>query len=72
MRVRRWRSETETCPRLPGQAEEQDLSTFTQADLKALSSHQLVEFLSLLLQEVQAVPETRPHPVPWSPGALVP
>uniref|UniRef100_H3CCG6 Leukotriene A(4) hydrolase n=1 Tax=Tetraodon nigroviridis TaxID=99883 RepID=H3CCG6_TETNG len=38
--ARRWRT-----------AEEQDLSTFTQADLKALSSHQLVEFLSLLLQE---------------------
>lgn len=36
------------------QAEEQDLSTFSRDDLKMLSSHQRVEFLSLLLQEVRA------------------
>lgn len=32
-------------------AEEPDLSGFSEADVKALSAHQLVEFLSLLLQE---------------------
>lgn len=43
-----------SCP--PAQAEEQDLSSFTEADVKTLSSHQLVEFLSLLLQEVRTSP----------------
>ncbi|XP_054623454.1 leukotriene A-4 hydrolase isoform X2 [Dunckerocampus dactyliophorus] len=37
------------------QAKEQDLSAFTQADINALSSHQLIDFLSLLLQEVLPV-----------------
>lgn len=36
------------------QAEEQDLSTFAEADVKELSSHQVVEFLSVLLQEVRS------------------
>lgn len=35
------------------QAKDQDLSGFKQADVKTLSSHQLIEFLSLLLQEVK-------------------
>ncbi|KAG7215114.1 hypothetical protein INR49_022762 [Caranx melampygus] len=32
-------------------AKDQDLSSFREADVKTLSSHQLIEFLSLLLQE---------------------
>ncbi|XP_026218140.1 leukotriene A-4 hydrolase [Anabas testudineus] len=32
-------------------AKEQDLGSFTEYDVKSLSSHQLIEFLSLLLQE---------------------
>ncbi|TNM91453.1 hypothetical protein fugu_019833 [Takifugu bimaculatus] len=32
-------------------AKDQDLNTFTESDVKTLSSHQLIEFLSLLLQE---------------------
>lgn len=39
----------------PGQAKDQDLNTFTESDTKTLSSHQLIEFLSLLLQEVKTV-----------------
>lgn len=42
-------------PLHPAQAEEQDLSAFGEADVKTLSSHQLVEFLSLLLQEVKTL-----------------
>lgn len=34
------------------QAEESDLDSFKESDVKVLSSHQLIEFLSLLLQEV--------------------
>lgn len=34
------------------QAKESDLDSFKQSDVKVLSSHQLIEFLSLLLQEV--------------------
>lgn len=34
------------------QAKDEDLSSFRESDVKALSSHQLIEFLSLLLQEV--------------------
>lgn len=37
----------------PLQAKDQDLNTFTESDVKILSSHQLIEFLSLLLQEVK-------------------
>ncbi|XP_036376123.1 leukotriene A-4 hydrolase [Megalops cyprinoides] len=33
------------------QAKEADLAGFSEADLKALSSHQVIEFLALLLQE---------------------
>uniref|UniRef100_A0A3Q3GW40 Leukotriene A-4 hydrolase n=1 Tax=Labrus bergylta TaxID=56723 RepID=A0A3Q3GW40_9LABR len=40
-----------TTPRWPTPAKDQDLSGFKQSDLKSLSSHQVVEFLSLLLQE---------------------
>ncbi|XP_067347214.1 leukotriene A-4 hydrolase isoform X2 [Channa argus] len=36
---------------VPHQAKEQDLSSFKESDVKMLSSHQLTEFLSLLLQE---------------------
>ncbi|CAJ1054375.1 leukotriene A-4 hydrolase [Xyrichtys novacula] len=32
-------------------ATEQNLSSFTEADVKSLSSHQIIEFLSLLIQE---------------------
>ncbi|XP_017158472.1 leukotriene A-4 hydrolase [Poecilia reticulata] len=32
-------------------AKDQDLNVFSQSDVKTLSSHQLIEFLSLLLQE---------------------
>uniref|UniRef100_A0A4W6DD76 Leukotriene A-4 hydrolase n=1 Tax=Lates calcarifer TaxID=8187 RepID=A0A4W6DD76_LATCA len=35
-----------------GPAKDQDLSSFKECDVKTLSSHQLIEFLSLLLQEV--------------------
>lgn len=34
------------------QAKESDLDSFKETDVKVLSSHQLIEFLSLLLQEV--------------------
>lgn len=34
------------------QAKESDLDSFKESDVKVLSSHQFVEFLSLLLQEV--------------------
>lgn len=34
------------------QAKESDLDSFKESDVKVLSSHQLIEFLSLLLQEV--------------------
>lgn len=47
-----WRSELDHY-RLPPQAKDQDLNTFTESDVKTLSSHQLIEFLSLLLQEVR-------------------
>uniref|UniRef100_A0A669CBU2 Leukotriene A-4 hydrolase n=1 Tax=Oreochromis niloticus TaxID=8128 RepID=A0A669CBU2_ORENI len=33
------------------QAKDQDLNSFKQSDVKTLSSHQVIEFLSLLLQE---------------------
>ncbi|KAM4711829.1 leukotriene A-4 hydrolase [Anableps anableps] len=33
------------------QAQDQDLNGFSESDVKTLSSHQLIEFLSLLLQE---------------------
>ncbi|PWA22203.1 hypothetical protein CCH79_00017434 [Gambusia affinis] len=40
----------DVCPLSP-QAKDQDLNVFSQSDVKTLSSHQLIEFLSLLLQE---------------------
>lgn len=46
-------TELDYCLVHPGQAKDQDLNTFTESDLKTLSSHQIVEFLSLLLQEVK-------------------
>uniref|UniRef100_A0A669B2P9 Leukotriene A-4 hydrolase n=1 Tax=Oreochromis niloticus TaxID=8128 RepID=A0A669B2P9_ORENI len=36
---------------VPVQAKDQDLNSFKQSDVKTLSSHQVIEFLSLLLQE---------------------
>lgn len=41
------------------QATDQDLNTFKESDVKVLSSHQLIEFLSLLLQEVKALSPPR-------------
>lgn len=37
---------------VPVQAKDQDLNSFKRSDVKTLSSHQVIEFLSLLLQEV--------------------
>lgn len=37
---------------VPVQAKDQDLNSFKQSDVKTLSSHQVIEFLSLLLQKV--------------------
>lgn len=37
---------------VPVQAKDRDLNSFKQSDVKTLSSHQVIEFLSLLLQEV--------------------
>nr|XP_040030532.1 leukotriene A-4 hydrolase [Gasterosteus aculeatus aculeatus] len=36
-------------------AKDQDMSSFKESDVKTLSSHQLIEFLSLLLQEVNHI-----------------
>uniref|UniRef100_A0AAX7UWE9 Leukotriene A-4 hydrolase n=1 Tax=Astatotilapia calliptera TaxID=8154 RepID=A0AAX7UWE9_ASTCA len=36
---------------VPVQAKDQDLNSFKRSDVKTLSSHQVIEFLSLLLQE---------------------
>lgn len=60
---------------VPVQAKDQDLNSFKQSDVKTLSSHQVIEFLSLLLQEVttlqlpilhfNSLPSTSVHsPVP--------
>lgn len=40
---------------VPVQAKDRDLNSFKQSDVKTLSSHQVIEFLSLLLQEVTAL-----------------
>lgn len=40
------------CALLSNQAKDHDLDTFKEADMKMLSSHQIIEFLSLLLHEV--------------------
>lgn len=46
------------------QAKDQDLSSFKESDVKTLSSHQLIEFLSLLLQEVNHFTHTSAHHSP--------